>query len=93
MHIRVLTRREIRKAFREHHGKTKCEIASAVAAMFPELIWRLPRERKIYESEASGMTILRPGCRGRHILADRRERRFRTLNPITSPFASPANDV
>jgi len=55
--VLTLTRKDVRHAFREHHAGNKYQIASVIAAMFPELIWRLPPERKIYESEASGMTI------------------------------------
>lgn len=55
--VLVLTRKDVRHAFHEHHASNKYQIASEIAAMFPELIWRLPPERKIYESEASSMTI------------------------------------
>ncbi len=55
--VLVLSRKDIRNAFRENHARNKYQIASEIAAMFPELTWRLPRERKIYESEASSMTI------------------------------------
>jgi hypothetical protein len=55
--FRTVTRRDLRNAFRVHGAKTKYEIASTLAVMFPELLWKLPPPRKIYKSEASSMTI------------------------------------
>lgn len=52
-----ITRIDVRAAFKSHGVKTKYQIASTLAAMMPELLWRLPPERKFYESEPSAMII------------------------------------
>jgi hypothetical protein len=89
--VRVVGRGDIRKAFREHRAKTKYEIAGTIAAMFPELVWRLPPKREIYESEASSMTIfdaVAVGVTYYQMLA------APILKPESclSPFAGPAAD-
>jgi hypothetical protein len=48
---------EIREPFRGLQGKTKYEIAGILTAIFPDLLWRLPRKRKTYESEHPAMSI------------------------------------
>jgi hypothetical protein len=55
--VRLIARKEVRKAFCVFRAKTKYEIACRLAVMFPELLWRLPPQRKFYESEHPGMTI------------------------------------
>ena len=53
----LIARREVRGAFRVFRAKTKYEIACRLTMMFPELLWKLPPERKFYESEHPSMTI------------------------------------
>jgi len=53
----LFARSEVREAFRIFHAKTKYEIACILVQMFPELLWKLPPERKFYESEHPSMTI------------------------------------
>lgn len=55
--VRVLARNDVRKVFRTQHAKTKHDIACRLTIMFPELLWKLPPKREIYESEASAMMI------------------------------------
>lgn len=52
-----MSRTEVRAAFRLRGVRTKYQIACALAAMMPELLWRLPPERLFYESEPSAMMI------------------------------------
>lgn len=54
--VRKVTRREVQEAF-AGSGKTKYEIAVAIANLFPELEPRLPRRRKPWMSEDKRMSI------------------------------------
>ena len=49
--VHLMKRADVRKVFRLAHVKTKHEIASFVAQMFPELLWKQPPKRRIWESE------------------------------------------
>lgn len=53
----LIARTDVRAVFKARGVKTKYRIACALAASMPELLWRLPEERKFYESEPSAMTI------------------------------------
>jgi hypothetical protein len=55
--VNLIARKEVREAFRIFGTKTKYEIACRLTVMFPELLWKLPPERKFYESEHPSMTI------------------------------------
>jgi hypothetical protein len=46
-----------REYFRLHNARTKYEIAHAVATLLPELAWKLPPQRKIWQSEHHRMSI------------------------------------
>lgn len=54
--VAEVSRSEVQKAFAES-GKTKHEIAVALARLFPELEPRLPRKRKPWMSEDERMSI------------------------------------
>jgi hypothetical protein len=54
--VSLIARNEVREAFREFRCTNKYEIASMLASMHPELLWKLPPERKFYESEHPSMT-------------------------------------
>jgi hypothetical protein len=55
--VHLMTRAEVRPVFHTLHAKSKHEIASMLAQMFPELFCKLPPERKIWESEHPIMTM------------------------------------
>jgi hypothetical protein len=55
--VHLMTRAEVRPVFHTLHAKSKREIASMLAQMFPELFCKLPPERKIWESEHPIMTM------------------------------------
>lgn len=55
--VSLIVRKEVREAFRKFRAKTKYEIACRLTVMFPELLWKLPPQRKSYESEHPTMTI------------------------------------
>jgi D-alanyl-D-alanine carboxypeptidase len=55
--VHIMTRVEVREVFHALHAKSKHEIASMLAQMFPELFCKLPPERKIWESEHPIMTM------------------------------------
>jgi hypothetical protein len=55
--ICLIARPEVRKAFRGCPAKSKYEIACSIVQMFPDLLWKLPPNRKFYESEHPSMTI------------------------------------
>jgi len=52
----LITRKEIREVFSAFRSKNKYEIATMLVRIFPELLWKLPPERKFYESEHPGMS-------------------------------------
>lgn len=49
--VRLMKKTEVREAFRLFRAKSKHEVASLVVQMFPELLWKLPPKRRIWESE------------------------------------------
>jgi hypothetical protein len=49
--VQMIEKVRVRKVFRSLHAKTKHEIASAVAKLFPELRWKLPPKRKVWQKE------------------------------------------
>jgi hypothetical protein len=53
----LISRNEVREAFRVFSAKNKYEIACRLAVIYTELLWKLPPERKFYESEHPRMTI------------------------------------
>lgn len=57
MEIRLLGQAQLSQSFRNIGCETKYEIASALARIFPELVWKLPSERKAWESEAARMSV------------------------------------
>jgi hypothetical protein len=55
--VHLITKVEVRPVFDALHARSKREIASMLAQMFPELLCKLPTERKIWESEHPIMTM------------------------------------
>lgn len=53
----VLTRTDIRAAFRQSGNRSKDEIAAFIAGLFPDVGWKLPPRRKNYQPEYHVMTI------------------------------------
>lgn len=49
--VHVMKKTEVREVFHLAHVKSKYEIAATMAQMFPELLWKLPPKRRIWESE------------------------------------------
>jgi hypothetical protein len=49
--VRLMRAAEVRKVFDQPRTKSKHEVASLVVQMFPELLWKLPPKRRIWESE------------------------------------------
>ena len=52
-----MRRPELSEVFRQFHVRSKHEIASMLAQIFPEILWRLPPKRKIWESERPRMAM------------------------------------
>jgi Holliday junction resolvasome RuvABC endonuclease subunit len=48
---------DVRKAFRSFDAKSKDDVAAALARMFPEVAYKLPHRRKVWESEHSIMPM------------------------------------
>jgi hypothetical protein len=46
-----MKRKDVRKAFRDFHARSKDAIAAKLAQMFPELLPKLPPKRKIWHGE------------------------------------------
>jgi hypothetical protein len=55
--IRLLGRDQLAWSFRNLGCQTKYEVASVLVQAFPELAWKLPTERKPWESEDPRMSI------------------------------------
>lgn len=55
--IRALEQNKVNATFRNLGCDTKADISSALARIFPELVWRLPPERKAWESEHPRQTV------------------------------------
>jgi hypothetical protein len=49
--IRMLELSAVNMAFRNLGCETKAEVSAVLARIFPELVWQLPPERKVWESE------------------------------------------
>jgi hypothetical protein len=47
----------VREYFHHHDAHTKYEIAHTVASFFPELAWKLPPQRKVWQPEHYRMSI------------------------------------
>ena len=48
---------EVKEAFRIFRVRTKDDVAAAVAGIFPELLWELPRKRKKWDNEHPRMAV------------------------------------
>lgn len=55
--VHFLRREDVQSAFQSLHGWTKDEIAAALASIFPELLVRLPPQRKTWQSERHAMIV------------------------------------
>ena len=53
----LIGKNELEGTFRDLQCETKYEIASVLTRFFPELLWKLPPPRKIWESEHPRMTM------------------------------------
>ena len=48
---------EVKEAFRIFRVRTKDDVAAAVAGIFPELVWELPRKRRRWDNEHPRMAV------------------------------------
>ena len=71
--------REIRCFFAEHGCTTKHQIASLLAEWFEELSWKMPPERKAWQSEAYIMLIFDAAATGVAFLGQRRRLTEKTV--------------
>jgi hypothetical protein len=55
--VRLMRAAAVRKVFGQPRTKSKHEIAAMITQMYPELLWKLPPKRKIWESEHPIMTM------------------------------------
>jgi hypothetical protein len=55
--IYLIGQNELASTFRSLECETKYEIASVLTRFFPELLWKLPPPRQIWESEHPRMTM------------------------------------
>jgi hypothetical protein len=55
--IRFLEQSALDSTFQNLGCKTKADISASLARIFPELIWKLPPERKIWQPEHSRQTV------------------------------------
>lgn len=49
--------KKVNKVFRRFNAYSKYEIASMLSEVFPELLWKLPPKRKIWQSEHPRMAL------------------------------------
>lgn len=55
--IYLIEQNELANTFRSLECETKYEIAAVLTRIFPELVWKLPPKRQIWESEHPRMTM------------------------------------
>jgi hypothetical protein len=55
--IRFLEQSALNSTFRNLGCETKADISTSLARIFPELIWKLPPKRRIWEPEHSRQTV------------------------------------
>jgi len=55
--IQFVMTTQMKKIFQRFRAQTKHEIASAVVQLFPELIWKLPPKRKVWQKEHYRMAM------------------------------------
>jgi hypothetical protein len=55
--IEILRRPKVRQMFRSLHATTKYEVASLIAKLYPELTWKLPPKRKVWQKEHYRMAM------------------------------------
>jgi hypothetical protein len=55
--IQLLSEQKLYQSFHPLGCKTRYEIASALGHIFPELAWKLPPAKRLWESEARRMAI------------------------------------
>jgi RNase H-fold protein (predicted Holliday junction resolvase) len=53
----IVATKQVRRVFAENGKISKHDIAVSVAKQFQELSWKLPRRRKIYQSERTAMLV------------------------------------
>jgi hypothetical protein len=68
----LLTDVEVQRFFAEQHSKTKHQIASTLAGWFEELAWKLPKNRRPWQSEDHNMVIFDAAASGVVFLAKER---------------------
>lgn len=49
--LQIIEKSKVRNIFRSLNAKTKHQVAMAVAHLFPELRWKLPPKRKLWQKE------------------------------------------
>ena len=55
--LEVLTASAVQEHFERHGGRNKYEISRIVANALPELAWRLPNKRKLWQSEPATQVL------------------------------------
>lgn len=55
--LSTIGQREMRKAFSRFHARSKHEIATVLASLYPELLWKLPPKRKSWQHEPYRITM------------------------------------
>ena len=55
--VHLLGEKELRATYRNLGCETKYQMASALTRVFPELLWKLPSERRIWQSEHPRMSL------------------------------------
>jgi RNase H-fold protein (predicted Holliday junction resolvase) len=55
--LKIVTTKQVRNAFAKKGEISKHDIAVRVTNQFQELAWKLPRRRKIYQSELTAMLV------------------------------------
>jgi len=53
----VITQNEVHKWFCIFQARNKYEIAEVLTRIFPELLFKIPRKRRVWESEAHAMIV------------------------------------
>jgi len=57
IHVRLVDHRVVKEHFGKDGCKNKHDIATAISRRFPDLAWKLPARRRLWQTEACQMTI------------------------------------
>jgi len=77
--LKIVTTKQVRNAFAKNGEISKHDIAVRVTNQFQELAWKLPRRRKVYQSEPTAMLVFDAVANGMTYFRRHARSQFATL--------------